>query len=283
MKTQSLKATLTVCVTAVVFCTVATGIAKPAHAQEELPPQLENVGIDQRLDEQLPLSLRFTDDRGKEIQLKDYFGDRPVILVLAYYECPMLCTLVLNGLLRAMRVMNLDAGEDFNVVTVSIDPGETTELAQAKKREYLSKYQREGAETGWWFLTGEEENIHKLADAVGFRYNYDPESDQFAHAAAIMIATPEGRLARYYYGVEYSPKDLRLGLIEASEGNIGSPVDQILLFCFHYDPTTGKYGLVIWRVIQLAGGLTVLGLGILVFFVSRGQRLKRKMAQAQRA
>jgi protein SCO1/2 len=266
------------------LCLLAAGTVSSGNAQQQgLPPQLENVGIDQKLDHQIPLDLTFTDDGGNPVALKNYFGDKPVIMVLAYYECPMLCTLVLNGLLRAMRAMNFDAGDEFNVVTVSIDHDETTELARAKKREYIGNYEREGAEKGWWFLTGEEPNIRKLADAVGFRYNYDPETDEFAHAAAIMVATSEGRLARYFYGVEYSPKDLRLGLVEASKGKIGSPVDQVLLFCFHYDPTTGKYGLVIWRVVQLAGIVTVLGLLALIFFMTVGPRLKRRLAQPQRA
>lgn len=251
----------------------------PGRSQtQDLPNQLLGVGIDQKLDGQIPLDLPFVDEAGRPVTIGSYFGETPVVLVLAYYECPMLCTLVLNGLVRAMRAINFDLGDEYRVVTVSIDPGEAPQLAAAKRKEYLKTYDREGTEDGWAFLTGKEADIHKLADAVGFRYKYDPETDQYAHAAAIMVATPEGRLARYFYGVEYPPKDLRLGLMEASERKIGSPVDQVLLFCFHYDPLTGKYGLAIMKVIQIAGVLTVVGIAIFLISALRADRRKKLAA-----
>jgi protein SCO1/2 len=246
-------------------------------AEDGLPEPLRNVGIDQRLNEQAPLDLTFRDEAGKQVKLARYFDRKPVILSLVYYECPMLCTLVLNGMVRGFRAMNLNAGDQFEVVTVSFNPRETPELAAAKKKEYIKHYGRQGAEEGWHFLTGDEASIRKLAQAVGFRYAYDPKTGQYAHASGIMILTPEGRIAGYFYGVEYSARDLRLGLIEASAGKIGSPVDQVLLYCFHYDPTKGKYGLVIMNVMRLLGGATVLALGTFLFLMlRRDRRAKQK-------
>jgi protein SCO1/2 len=195
------------------------------------------------------------------VALAEYFGEKPAILSLVYYECPMLCTLVLNGLLRSLRTLSFDAGNQFSIVTLSIDPKETSELASQKKVEYISQYKREGAEKGWHFLTGEEEAVKTLADTIGFRYAYQPETGQYAHASGIMVVTPQGNVARYFYGVEYATRDLRLALVEAADGKIGSPVDQLLLYCYHYDPTTGKYGLLIMHVIRLAGVATVFALG----------------------
>ena len=242
----------------------------------ELPAELSNVGIDQRLGEMLPLDAAFVDPQGRNVRLGDYFAGKPVLLVFAYYECPMLCTLVLNGLLRAMRALPFDAGNEYNVVTVSIDPGETPELARAKQKEYLKNYGRAGAENGWTFLTGQETEIRRLASAAGFRYEYDPETDEYAHATAIIVVTPEGRLSKYFYGVEYAAKDLRLGLVEASSGKIGTAVDQILLFCFHYDPATGTYGLLIIKILRLAGIVTVAGIGVLILLLARRDRKKRR-------
>jgi protein SCO1/2 len=244
-------------------------------AQEGLPPMLEGVGIDQRLNRQVPLELRFRDEAGRAVELRQYFGRKPVVLSLVYYECPMLCTLVLNGMLRTMRAMPLNAGRDFDIVTVSFDPREKPELAAVKKQSYIEGYGRAGAAAGWHFLTGDQEPIRRLTEAAGFRYKYDPTADQFVHASAIMVLTPEGRIARYLYGIEYSARDLRLALVEASAGKIGSPVDQVLLYCFHYDPRTGKYGLLIMNVIRAAGTATVLVLGTFLLVMFRRDRQKR--------
>jgi protein SCO1/2 len=234
--------------------------AGAVHADESRPAILRDVGIDQRLNAQVPLDLMFRDETGKAVRLGDYFGGKPVILSLAYYECPMLCTLVLNGLASALKVLSFDIGKQFNVVTVSFNPTETPALAAAKKETYLKAYGRAGAADGWHFLTGEAAAIERLTEAVGFHYQYDPERKQYAHAAGIMILTPQGKIARYFYGVEFPPRDLRLGLVEAADNRIGSPVDQLLLFCFHYDPATGKYGAVVMNSVRVAGALTLLAI-----------------------
>ena len=233
---------------------------------------LDQIGIDQNLDEQIPLDLSFFDAEGNEVTLGDYLGERPALLTLVYYECPMLCTQVLNGLTRSLRVLSFDVGKEFDVITVSIDPGETPALAAAKKREYAKRYGRVSARHGWHFLTGRQDQIERLAQAVGFRYQYDPETDLYLHASGIMLLTPEGKLARYFYGVDYAPKDVRLGLIEASQNKIGSPVDQLLLLCYQYDPSTGRYGLVIMNSVRIAGGLTVVTIGSFIVFMLRRER-----------
>jgi len=254
--------------------------ASPVRAESELPPVLRSVGFDQRLDAQVPLDLVFRDEAGQPVHLRDYFGSTPVILVLAYYRCPMLCTMVLNGLVRALLDITFDVGKEFNIVTVSFDPREKPALAAAKKKTYLERYGRPQAAEGWHFLTGEEDAIKRLTDTVGFRYSYDVKHDQFAHASGIMILTPKGRIARYFYDINYSPRDLRLGLVEAAENKIGSPVDQILLFCFHYDPAEGKYGPVIMNFVRLGGVLTILGLGTFVAVLRRGERHKARPSAA---
>lgn len=233
---------------------------------------LEDVGIDQRLNESVPLDLVFRDETGREVRLGEYFGKKPVILSLVYFKCPMLCTLVLNGLVRSLRATSFDPGREFDVITVSFDPSETPETAATMKRVYMDEYRRPGAERGWHFLTGNEASIARLTEAVGFRYKYDPVSRQFAHASGIMVLTPSGRVAQYFYGLEYSARDLRLSLVESSENRIGSPVDQVLLYCFHYDPAKGKYGLAIMRVLRIAGVGTVLGLGVLIVSLVYRQR-----------
>ena len=235
---------------------------------------VRGVGIDQNLNGQLPLETTFKDETGQTVRLGQYFRDKPVVLALVYYECPMLCNMVLNGLDHSMEQVTLNLGTDFEVVTVSINPKETWQLAASKKANYVEKYKGKGNMAAWHFLTGQEDNIKKLADAAGFHYKYDPISKQFAHASGIMVVTPDGRMARYLYGIEYKPRDLRLGLVEASQHKIGSPVDAILLFCYHYDPMTGKYGLVIMNVIRTLGTMTVIGLGALVFFLIRRDRQK---------
>ena len=250
-------------------------ISRIDRADDSRPAALQGVGIDQRLNEQVPLDLTFRDEDGKTVKLGNYFGQKPVILALVYYECPMLCTLTLNGLVRTMRGMSFNAGQEYTVVTVSFDPRETAALAAAKKKEYLAHYARTGGAVGWHFLTGDEPSIRQLTSAVGFRYHFDAESGQYAHATGLVVLTPQGKIARYFYGVEYSPRDMRLALVEASENKIGSPVDAVLLFCFHYNPLTGKYGLVIARALQLAGAGTVLALGTFVGLMLRRDRQQR--------
>jgi protein SCO1/2 len=252
-------------------------IASPSMAapSDVVPPQLQGVGIDQNLDAQVPLDLTFRDESGAAVRLQQYFHKgKPVILNLVYYECPMLCTLVLNGLTSALRALSFDVGKQFEIVTVSFSPEETPELAASKKKTYLDEYRRPGADEGWHFLTGEVAAIERLASTVGFRYRYDPTIKQFAHAAAIMVLTPKGRVARYFYGVEYSPRDLRLGLIEAAENRIGNPIDQLLLYCFHYDPATGKYSATILSILRVAAAATVLAL--VGFIVGSGRGWKRR-------
>jgi len=240
-------------------------------------PILRQVGIDQKLNAQIPLDLVFRDEQGRAVPLREYFGEKPVILALVYYECPMLCTLILNGVLRSLRALPLTVGKEFTVLTVSFDPREGPELAAAKKRAYVRSYGRPEAEGGWHFLTGEEAAIRRLTEAVGFRYAFDPETGQFAHASGIMVLTPQGRIARYFYGIEYAPRDLRFGLIEAAQGRIGSPVDQLLLYCYHYDPKTGKYSLLVMNVLRLAGAATVLALGGFILVMLRRDRRKKGM------
>jgi len=259
----------------VVVCFWLLCAAVPARAQNSLPNPLRDVGLDQRLNEQLPLDLTFRDETGKTVQLREYFGEKPVVLALVYYDCPMLCTLVLNGLLRSLRTLSFTVGNEFNVVTVSFNPKDTPTLAAAKKETYLHGYTRPGAEVGWHFLTGEEEAIQRLTRTIGFRYTYDPQSGQYAHASGIMVLTPQGKIARYFYGIEYAPRDLRLGLVEASSNTIGSPVDQVLLFCYHYDPQTGKYGFIIMNALRLAGVATVLSIGTFMVVMFRRDRRQK--------
>lgn len=240
------------------------------------PPMLQNVGIDQKLNEQVPLNLHFKDEAGNDVMLGKYFGKRPVILNMVYYQCPMLCGEVLSGLSGSLGILTLDLGKDFDVLTVSFDPRDTPALAAAKKKTFIQRYHRPGAADGWHFLTGQQDSISALAKAVGFQYQYDPKIGQFAHGAAIMILTPAGKIAQYYYGVEYSPKDLRLGLVEASQEKIGTVVDQILLYCYHYNPATGKYGAIITNVLRLSGAATILILGGLLVLLFRADPRRRQ-------
>jgi len=249
-------------------------------AQSIEEDKFSEIGIDQKLDQQLPLDLAFYDEEGHSVSLRQYFGKKPVVLALVYYECPMLCTQVLNGLLSSLQVLSFDVGQEFEVITVSFDPGETPELAAAKKREYIKRYNRDGAGDGWHFLTGTQDQIDELTKAVGFRYQYDAETDNYIHASGIMVLTPQGKLARYFYGIEYAPKDLRLGLIEAADNKIGSPVDQLLLLCYQYDPTTGKYGLVIMNSLRIAGFATVaLVAGFIVVMLRRENHKKHNQVE----
>jgi protein SCO1/2 len=241
-------------------------MSPPANVR---PPGLKNVGIEQHLDEQIPPDLIFRDETGKPIRLGDYFGKKPMILNLVYYQCPMLCGELLSGLESALRVMKFDVGKEFDVLTVSFDPRETPDMATKKKAEFLKRYGRPAAADGWHFLTGPQESIDALTKAAGFQYQYDPNTGQFAHSTAIMVLTPEGKIAQYYFGVEYAPKDLRLGLIQASDNKIGTLADQVLLYCYHYDPATGKYGAIIARVLKLSGLATILLLGALMTVLIR--------------
>jgi protein SCO1 len=234
-----------------------------------LPPVLKDVGIEQRLNEQLPLDTTFQDETGKTVRLGDYFNGKPVVLSLAYFNCAMLCTQVLNGLTGSMKGVSFNAGQDYNVITVSFDSREKPELAAAKKQLYISSYQRPSAAEGWHFLTGDEASIQKLTQAVGFHFKFDPTTNQFAHASGIMVLTPQGKISHYFYGIEYAPKDLRLALVEASQNKIGSPVDQLLLYCYHYDPATGKYGAVVMNIIRLAGIATVIAVLALILLLRR--------------
>jgi protein SCO1/2 len=234
-----------------------------AGAQQATTPEILNkVGISQNLNAQIPPDLQFRDETGKTVRIGDYFGKKPILLSLVYFDCPALCTEVLNGQLRTMKAISLDLGKDFEAVTVSFEPKDTPALAKAKRDVYAGQYGRPDAVDHWHFLTGDQPSIGALTDAVGFRYAYDSSIRQYAHAAAIMVLTPEGRIDRYFYGVVYPGRDVRLGLVEASEGKIGTLTDHALLYCYQYDPMTGKYGIVIIRVLRAAGGLTVLVLGI---------------------
>ena len=256
----------------------------PLRAAPKTPPGiLASVGFDQNLGDQVPLDLPFRDETGQTVMLREFFGDKPVILTLNYYECPMLCTLELNALARSLKPLTFDAGKEFAIVTVSIDPRETPALAAAKKRGYLARYGRKGAAQGWHFLTGDQPSIERLAKAVGFRYAFDPKSGQYAHAAGITVLTPQGKIARYFYGLDYPAKDLRLGLVEASAGKIGTPIDQLLLFCFHYDPSTGKYNFVVMSVLRVLGVLTAAGLGTFMFVTVRREKRGNPVSGASSA
>ncbi|NKB67826.1 MAG: SCO family protein [Candidatus Latescibacteria bacterium] len=258
------------------LCALAAG---PAQAQPLTPERVANINITQQLGEQLPLDLRFVDETGQEVVLQQYFGSKPIILVLAYYECPMLCTQVLNGLVKGIRPLSFDIGQEFDIVTVSIDPGETPEMARAKQQIYLDNYTGSignhdpvAAAAGWHFLTGTQDQIDRLTQAVGFNYEYDPDTDQYMHASGLIVLTPAGQMARYFYGIDYAPKELKWGLIEAANHTIGSPVDQLLLLCYQYDPLSGRYGLVIRNALRVGGGATLLVLATFVITMLRRER-----------
>lgn len=249
----------------------------PAESEPNgLPKALQKVGIEQKLGDQLPLDTAFTDEDGNAVQLGTYFNaGRPVIVTFVYFECPMLCNQVLNGLTGSLKGINFNAGKDFEVVAISFDARENDKpgLARNKKANYLERYGRPGSESGFHFLTGTQDAIDKVTSAAGFSYQWDEKSNQFAHAAAVMIATPEGRLSRYLYGIDYAPRDIKFGLMESAAQKVGSPAEQLLLYCYHYDPSTGRYGLSILRVMRLGGIATILGLGAMMFiFWRRGKK-----------
>jgi protein SCO1/2 len=233
------------------------------------PPGLKNVGIQQNLNQQIPPDLVFTDDLGRNVRLGDYFGKKPLILNFVYYGCPMLCGEALSGLESTLRVLKFDLGKEFEVITISFDPKDTPETAAKKKDQFLRRYNRPGAERGWHFLVGQPAAIEAVTKAAGFQYQYDEKTGQFAHSTAILVLTPQGKIAQYYYGIEYPPKDLRLALVEASENRIGNVMDELLLYCYHYDPEKGKYSATVMRVLRLMGVATMLCLGALVFVLIR--------------
>jgi len=252
---------------------LAIGFAPAAAlANSDTPPALRDVGIDQHLNQQVPLDLTFRNEAGETVTLGSLMRGKPVILSLVYYQCPMLCTLVLNGLLGALKAMPFDVGDQFDVITVSFNPSDTPELAAKKKASYLGEYRRAGAESGWHFLTGDEASIKRLAEAVGFRYTYLPDKGEFAHAAGIMVMTPQGVLARYFYGVEFAPRDVKFGLMEAAENRIGTPVDELQLFCYRYDATTGRYTNQVMTLIRIGAVLTVLAVAAFIFRSWRNER-----------
>jgi protein SCO1/2 len=237
-----------------------------------IPAPLREIGFDQNLDRLVPLDTPLVDEAGHAVRLGDFFGKRPVVLVFAYYDCPMLCTQVINGLASALGVLSLEPGKDFEIVTVSFDPRDTPATATAKKAVYLDRYKRAGAAAAWHFLTGDPASIERVTRAAGFRYVWDEPTKQFAHPTGVIVLTPEGRLARYLFGIEYGARDLRLALVEASAGKVGTPVDALLLYCYHYDPMTGRYGLVIMRAMRIGGAATVLALGAFIFLMLRNEK-----------
>lgn len=251
---------------------VSAALQQEAETMTVKGSALENVTIEQNLNAPLPLDASFRDETGKAVRLGDFFGRRPVLMAFAYYKCPMLCTLVLNGIVRVLNGVTLEPGNDFDVVVISINPSETPELARQKKASYLKSYHKRGSDNGWHFLTGDEAQIRLAADAVGFRYAQDPVSKEYAHASAIYVVTPEGRLSHYFFGIEYAARDVKLALVEASKGKIGSLVDRILLFCFHYDPVTGKYSVMIMRLVRLAGILTLIAMAGTIILMLRRER-----------
>ena len=271
-------------VAAPVVCAQPVGNPPPGDPASSKPGLLSKIGIDQRLNHHVPLDLPFVDENGKDVKLGDYFGERPVLLALVYYECPMLCTQVLNGVTGALKTLNFDVGKEFDVVAVSINPREGPGLAAQKKAAYVERYGRPQTAGGWHFLTGRDENIKKLAAAVGFRYAYDEEFKQYAHGAGVELLTPKGVIARYFYGIEYAPRDLRLGIVEASEEKIGSPIDTALLLCFHYDPATGKYGPTALTMVRIGAVLTVVAFAVFLFVSLRRERAgdRRSVASVNR-
>ncbi|MEW5959609.1 MAG: SCO family protein [Chloroflexota bacterium] len=249
--------------------------ANPARADKPLPQNLiKEVGFDQKLSQQVPPELEFTDSLGQPVKLGDYFGEKPVILALGYYRCPMLCSLVRNGLYESLKQLDFTVGQEFEVVIVSIDPAETPQDADIKRQVSIMNYERPGSDAGWHFLVGQAEPIRQLAQAVGFRYTYDEDLAQYVHPAGIVILTPQGQISRYLYGIDFPARDLRLGLVEAAANKIGSAVDQLLLLCYHYDPVAGEYTLFIMNIIRLVGLATVLMLGGTVLILLRRDRTK---------
>lgn len=291
--TKNLRAAIVIVAAAVGICSEAVGqksehynspLYSPKYydpsqgTSNGLPEALQKVGIEQKLGESLPLDAEFKDEDGKSVKLGDYFAKgRPVVLALVYFECPMLCNQVLNGMTGSMKGISLDAGKDFEVVAISFDARENDkpDLGKNKKASYLERYGRPGTEKGFHFLTGTQSSIDAVTKAAGFNYEWDEKSNQFAHASAIMIVNPDGKLSRYLYGIDYSPKDLKFGIIESADNKVGSAADQLLLYCYHYDPATGKYGFAVLSAMRMGGILTLLGLGAMGFVFWRRNKKVR--------
>jgi protein SCO1 len=250
---------------------------EPGTPSNQLPAVLAHVSFEQRLNAPLPLDTRFRDDEGRTVRLGEYFGTRPVVLAFAYYECPMLCTQVLNGLTSTLTVLTETVGRDLDVVVVSFDARESPTLAAGKKKAHLDRYGRPGSEGGWHFLTGDEAAIRKVTDAAGFQYVWDDRTQQFAHPSGIVVTTPDGRLARYFFGIEYAPRDVKFALMESSAGRIGNVVDKLMLYCYHYDPSTGSYGFVAMNAVRAGGAATVILLmGFVALSLRREQHARRQ-------
>ena len=274
--------TVVVCILHFAFCISPTAQQSPGlpgatpHAASDpsttTPAPLENVSFEQRLETVLPLDARFRDEAGRDVALGDYFGTRPVVLAFVYYSCPMLCTQVLNGVSSAVKVMPFTVGKEFDVVYVSFDPRDTPTIAATKKRAQLADYHQTATEAGWHYLTGDEASIARVTSAAGFSYRWDEASGQFAHASGVLVTTPDGRLSRYFYGVEYSPKELRMAIVESGEGKIGSAVDQLLLYCYHYNPATGRYGVIAMNLVRLGGAVTLILLVGFIWLMRRRER-----------
>lgn len=246
--------------------TSPTGSAPPSS---QMPGELQQVRFDQRLGGQVRLDTVFRDEAGRKVRLGDYFGPRPVVLVLAYYECPMLCDLVLNGLAGSLKALAFNPGQEYEIVVASIDPGETPALATEQKRQALARFNRSGTENGWHFLTGDQSAIDALTDDIGFRYVYDSERDEYAHAAGVTVLTPEGRISRYLFGIDFPPRDVRMALIESTENKIGSLVDQAMLYCFHYNPTIGRYSAATMQILRIAAAMTVVAVVLMIVLLRR--------------
>jgi protein SCO1/2 len=258
-----------------------TGAAADSARLDLRPKILQSVGISQRIGERIPLDAILQDEDARSVRLGDYFRGKPVVLVLAYYNCPMLCTQVFGGLVESLRAMSLEAARDYEVVAVSFDPRDKPSDAAAKRKPYVEAYGRPGSESGWHFLTGSQGSIDRLTKAVGFRYAFDERLGQFAHASAIYVLTPEGVLARYFFGIEYAPRDLRLALVEASSGRLGTPLDQVLLYCYHYDPAVGRYGAVVLNIVRVGGAAAVVILGTFLALMVRMERRRATGAPAK--
>ena len=255
---------------------------EPGQAAGERPNLLRDIRFDQKLGAQVPGDLLFRDEDGKPVQLGSYFGKRPVILSLVYYECPMLCSQILTGLTSALDVLTFSAGQEFDVVVVSFNPKEGPGLARAKKDTYMERYKRPGSEGGWHFLTGPQESIAQLTETVGFKYAWDEEIKQYAHAAGVIVLTPQGRVSKYFFGIEYSPRDLKFGLMQATDQKIGTQVDNLLLYCYHYDPATGQYGVATMTAVRIGGALTILALLSFWFVMWMRGRRAPQVAEAGR-
>ena len=259
---------------------VVCGVPARAQSANERPTILRDIGFDQKLGDRIPLDTPFRDETGKSVRLSDYFGRKPVVMNLVYYDCPMLCIVTLSGMASALKELSWDAGQEFEVITISFDPKEGPEQAAAKKKEFMARYKRPAAEKGWHFLTGDIGAIHRITQAVGFRYVWDQASRQFAHPAGTVVLTPDGRVARYLFGVEYAPRDLRLALVEAGGGTIGTVVDAVFLACYRYDPMTGRYSAAIMRILRFFGVLTVLAIVLFVVFHLRREHARGPQPQA---